>query len=235
MTSLQRLRAQLHLHANPEKAEFLQRFFKTGKGQYAEGDQFLGITVPAQRKIASQFSDLSLSDITRLLKSGWHEERLTALLIMVNQYRKGNDEVREKLFDLYLNHTKYINNWDLVDTSAEYIVGARLENRDKSLLINLANSEWLWDRRIAMLSTFYNIKKGDPTLTFQIAEILLHDTHDLIHKAVGWMLREAGKRCSEEELENFLQQHYKQMPRTMLRYAIERLEPEKRLEWLQKK
>ncbi len=235
MTSLQRLRAQLHLHAIPEKAEFLQRFFKTGKGQYAEGDQFLGITVPVQRKIASQFSDLSLSDITRLLKSGWHEERLTALLIMVNQYRKGNDEVREKLFDLYLNHTKYINNWDLVDSSAEYIVGARLENRDKSLLFNLANSDWLWDRRIATLATFFYIKKGDPTLTFQIAEILLRDTHDLIHKAVGWMLREAGKRCSEEELENFLQQHYKQMPRTMLRYAIERLEPEKRLEWLQKK
>lgn len=232
MTNLQSIRSELHSLANPEKAKHLQRFFKTGKGEYAEGDKMLGITVPAQRKLALKFKELSLADVTKLLQSKWHEERLTALLILVYQFQKGDERKQQKIFKLYLDNTPYINNWDLVDTSAEFIVGPWLEEKDKSLLVELAHSELIWERRIAMLATFHHIKKGKPDWALKIAEILVEDSHDLIQKAVGWMLREVGKRCSLEAEEAFLKKHHRKMPRTMLRYAIERFEEPRRMKWL---
>jgi 3-methyladenine DNA glycosylase AlkD len=229
---LKNLREDLNLYASPQKAEGLKRFFKTGKGQYGEGDIFLGIQVPSSRKIVRKYSGIPLEDVLRLLSSKIHEERLIALLIMVEKSRRADEAGKEILYKKYLENTQYINNWDLVDLSADKIVGCYLFDKPKDILYSLALSEDLWERRIAVLSTFDFIKKGVSAETLKIAKILLNDKHDLIHKAVGWMLREAGKRCSQEVLEQFLMTNYKQMPRTMLRYAIERLPETLRLQYL---
>lgn len=229
------LKRELRKNASKEKAEILSRFFKTGPGQYGEGDKFLGITVPKQRVIVKQFSDLNLHDLQNLINGVYHEERLTALLILVLKFSRVDKKEQEKIYKFYLKNTKKINNWDLVDLTAEKIVGPYLEGKDKSILLKLARSKNLWERRIAILSTFHYIKKGKSELTLQIAEILLNDEHDLIHKAVGWMLREVGKRCGEKDEEEFLKKYYKKMPRTMLRYAIERFVEKKRLKYLKNK
>ncbi len=209
--------------ANPAHAKILQRFFKTGPGEYAEGDIFVGIKVPVIRQLVKKYSELDLKDIETLLHDRVHEKRILALFIMVAQFREGTPEQQKNLYDIYLNNTRYINNWDLVDLSAPRIIGPLAPI---AKLKKLARSKDLWEKRIAMLSTFHNIYYKDPQPALQIAEILLSDKHDLIHKAVGWMLREVGKRCSQDIEENFLKKHYKTMPRTMLRYAIERF-PEK--------
>ncbi len=218
--------------STPEKAANSTRFFKCGPGQYGEGDMFIGVTVPDQRKIArAYFRPILFKDLKRLLKSPWHEGRLTALLMMVMKFQRGNEVTRRALFDLYMDEIEHINNWDLVDSSAPYIVGPWLEGNPYKMKVlkRLARSEVLWERRIAMLSTFYYINKcnrADEAL--QIITILLHDEHDLIQKAVGWMLREIGKRVDEAVLCNFLNEHAHNMPRTALRYAIERLTPEQK-------
>jgi 3-methyladenine DNA glycosylase AlkD len=217
--------------ANPKKAGFLAGFFKTGKGQYAEGDCFLGITVPAIRQLSRQFRQLGLKDCERLLQSAYNEERLLALLILVEQYRKGDVGVKNKVYQIYLSNLPRVNNWNLVDGSAPYIVGAHLLNQNRTLLYQLAQSRSHWDRRIAVLATFAFIRSGDFTDTLKLAEQLLDDEHDLLHKACGWMLREVGKR-NQSVLEGFLGQHFAAMPRTMLRYAIERLSPAKRASYL---
>lgn len=217
--------------ANPEIATHSQRFFKTGPGEYGEGDVFRGIRVPEQRKIAKRFKDASLTDVEKLLHAPYHEDRLVALLILVEKYKKKDDAQREAIYDLYLDNTAYINNWDLVDSSAHKIVGPHLENRDRSILYKLVKSPMLWERRIAMMSTYYFIKKDDYADTLQLAELLIEDKEDLIHKVVGWMLRELGKRNFDLE-DGFLLQHYKKMPRTMLRYAIEKFPEERRQGYL---
>ena len=211
--------------SNPEKAQFLQRFFKTGKGEYAEGDIFLGIVVPVQRQLAKKFKDLSFNKLKELITSKYHEERLIALLILVERFQKADESEKEKIVKFYLDYRKGINNWDLVDLSAPKILGEYLLDKEKSLLCKFAKSNDLWEKRIAVLSTFTFIKKKDFTDALKIYEILLNDKHDLIHKAVGWMLRELGKVDLKTE-EEFLKKHYKTMPRTMLRYAIEKF-PEK--------
>lgn len=218
--------------ANPEKAKVLAGFFKTGKGQYGEGDKFLGVTVPQIRKLVKEYRQLPFAETLQLLKSDFHEERLAALLIMVVQFEKGDEKQRKKIFEAYLKNTKRINNWDLVDLTADKIVGAYLADKPKNLLFKMAGSKILWERRIAMLATFHEIKKGDSAVALEIAEKLLNDKEDLMHKAAGWMLREVGKRCSQKEEEIFLQKYAKVMPRTMLRYAIERFEEKKRQGYL---
>lgn len=220
ITDYHQAKSDLRAHASPAKAAILQRFFKTGKGEYAEGDQFLGVVVPDTRKVARMHKHLPMVDLAVLLQSPIHEERLCALLIMVHQFERGNDAGRRRLFDFYLRHTGSINNWDLVDTSAPKIVGAWLRERDRAILYTLVKSQNLWERRIAILSTFEFIRHGDFSDALKISQLLLPDRHDLIHKAVGWMLREIGKR-DEPTLRDFLQRHYRNMPRTMLRYAIE--------------
>jgi 3-methyladenine DNA glycosylase AlkD len=232
--TLPELRRELLALRNPAKAKILQGFFKTGKGEYAEGDKFLGIVVPRQRVVARRYTDLPLADIQSLIVSEFHEERLVALLILIQKFKHADGKSRELIYKLYLKNTKYINNWDLVDLSAEHIVGAYLSDKPKDILYRLAKSEWLWDRRIAVLSTFCYIKQGKSDETLKIAEMLLHDTHDLIQKAVGWMLREVGKRCSPEKEVAFLDTYYRQMPRTMLRYAIERFPEKLRVSYLHK-
>lgn len=227
------MRLTLRASANLEHAKILQRFFRTGPGQYGEGDIFIGLKVPVIRKIVNENSDLSLGEIQILLNSKIHEERLAALLVMVDQFKKSDGD-REKLFKLYIRNFKNVNNWDLVDLSAEHIIGAYLNEKDKGLLYELARSKNLWQKRIAVLSTFHYIKNNSFKVTLDLAKILLKDENDLIHKAVGWMLREIGKRNSKIE-EEFLNKHYKQMPRTMLRYAIERFPEKKRLAYLKEK
>ncbi|MBI5903301.1 MAG: DNA alkylation repair protein [Deltaproteobacteria bacterium] len=217
----------LHTYADPARAIHLQRFFKTGKGEYAEGDQFIGVTVPAIRKVVRQFRDLPLSEAKKLLKSSIHEERLLALLILVHQYKNTDESFRKRIFNFYLSHLSYVNNWDLVDVSCRDIIGGYLENKNRKLLYQLAKSKRLWDRRVAIISTYFFIRKGDSEDTLKIASLLLKDKEDLIHKAVGWMLREVGKQ-NERILEDFLNEHSNVMPRTMLRYAIERLSEKKR-------
>jgi len=231
--SIHALRKELDALTNQEKAVFLQRFFKTGKGEYGEGDQFLGLTVPESRKIAVKYKDLPFSEIKKLLVSKIHEYRLIALLILVNNFKTGDETGQKEIYKFYLDHTKYINNWDLVDLSADKIVGAYLLHRPRKILYTLARSQNLWERRIAMISTYQFIKeKKEYKDTFQIAEILLLDKHDLIQKAVGWMLREVGKRASKEALVKFLSKNYKQMPRTMLRYSIEHFPQKQRLKYI---
>lgn len=217
---------------NPHKAKVLQRFFKTGKGEYGEGDIFLGLTVPQSRIIAQKYKDLQFDEINQLLQSKIHEERLIALLILVHNFQHGGDVEKEEIYQYYLSHTKYINNWDLVDLSADKIVGQYLLGKPRDILVSLARSHLVWERRIAMIATYQFIKNKDADDTFRIAKILLQDKHDLIQKAVGWMLREVGKRCSQEELEAFLKKHYKVMPRTSLRYAIEHFSEEIRSKYL---
>ncbi len=212
---------------NPENAALSAGFFKTGPGQYGEGDVFLGITVPEQRKIAKKYVDLSQSDIQTLLLNKIHEFRLVALFILVLQYSKAAEKGKKGIVDFYLKNSKHVNNWDLVDSSAGYILGDYLLDLDKNILYKLAKSDNIWERRIAIIATQGFIRKGTYDETLKIAEMLLIDKHDLIHKAVGWMLREVGNRDMKVE-EKFLDKHYQKMPRTMLRYAIERLEKPKR-------
>ena len=212
--------------ANKKIAEHSQRFFKTGKGQYGEGDIFLGIRVPVLRKIAKKFRRISLAEVSKLLESKFHEERLLSILMLVNLFKSGDEDDQELIYALYLDKTRFINNWDIVDISAGNIVGAFLFEKDKAPLYRLVFSENLWERRIAIVATFYFIRNDEFDDTLKIAEILFTDKEDLIHKAVGWMLREVGKRVIEIE-EEFLEEHYLKMPRTMLRYAIERF-PETR-------
>lgn len=226
-----KLKNALQKSASPEQAKILSCFFKTGKGEYGEGDKFLGIKVPVSRKIAKQFKDLSLRDVQQLINSPIHEERLTALLILVEQFRRADETKRKIIFDFYLKNSKRVNNWDLVDLSAEKIIGVYLLDKDKNILLKLARSKNLWERRIAIMSTFNFIKNGYYETTLEISNLLLSDEHDLIHKAVGWMLREIGKRDLTVE-ENYLKKHYKNMPRTMLRYAIEKFPEKKRQAYL---
>jgi 3-methyladenine DNA glycosylase AlkD len=216
---------------NPSQALVLQRFFKTGKGEYGEGDVFYGIKVPIQRTIAKQFKDLSLEDLKVLINSKVHEERLIAAFILVDQYKKGDKNKKKIIFDFYLKNRKGINNWDIVDLSAPNIIGTYLLDKDKSILYKYAKSKNLWEKRIAVLSTFTFIRNGFFNDTLRMAEILFNDEHDLIHKAVGWMLREIGNRDIKME-EKFLKKHYKVMPRTMLRYAIEKFPEKKRKAYL---
>ena len=216
------LQRELARAADPQSARGLAVFFKTGKGEYGEGDEFCGITVPVLRKIAKRYLHLRLADVKKLLSSRVHEHRFAALEILVFQFEAGDKSAKEKMFDFYLKHTRYINNWDLVDTSAPYIVGEHLATRPRKILYRLAKSSNIWERRIAIVATAAFIKRGDLKDTFGISALLLKDKHDLIHKAVGWMLREAGKR-SEPAMLKFLAQHYSVMPRTALRYAIERV------------
>lgn len=221
----------LRRETNAEKATFLARFFKTGKGQYGEGDVFLGLSVPQQRKIAQSYTHLSLNEIQSLLKSEIHECRFTALEILVMKYEKASLPEKKEIYEFYVKNARLVNNWDLVDTSAPHIVGDYVLDKKKDVLLTLATSDNLWEKRIAIVATLRLIQAGDFTSTFAIAECLMKDTHDLIHKACGWMLREVGKR-DEAMLESFLKKHYKHMPRTMLRYAIERFPEPKRKAYL---
>ena len=209
--------------ADRQQAKILSRFFKTGPGQYGEGDLFLGIKVPLQRRLAVRYKDLPHREVLELLRSPYHEHRLAALLIWGYRYKNSPGVgIRAKIYSAYLRNTLYINNWDLVDLSAPGIVGCHLLDRDRSVLYELAGSPSLWERRIAILATYAFISRGESEDTFAIADRLLNDRHDLIHKAVGWMLREVGKRVSEAKEKAFLESRYRRMPRTMLRYAIER-------------
>jgi 3-methyladenine DNA glycosylase AlkD len=221
MNSLQEIQKKLHLLGDPKQAQILQRFFKTGPGEYGEGDVFVGLKVPETRKLAREYQTLPMRTIVRLLRSPIHEARLLALLIWVQVYGRGDWDMQKEICRLYLENTRHINNWDLVDLSAPQIVGPQLKNLGEDRLRTLAASPLLWDRRIAVMATFYSIKQGEFSETLSISEQLLQDPEDLIHKAVGWMLREIGKRDRNRE-ESFLKKHYKTMPRTMLRYAIER-------------
>ena len=218
--------------ANSKKAKIYQRFFKTGKGEYGEGDVFLGLTVPQSRKIAIKYKDLEFDDIKKLLQSKIHEERLIALLILVHNFIRGSEKEKEKIFNYYLRYTKYVNNWDLVDLSADKIVGQYLLDKSKDILFRLARSNNIWERRISIVSTYQFIKDGRYQETLKISKMLFNDQHDLIHKAVGWMLREVGKQCSQQVLEGFLKEHYQKMPRTTLRYAIERFPEGLRMSYL---
>ena len=226
--SLSVLKKDLEKLADRGKAVILARFFKTGKGQYGEDDIFLGVTVPKQREIAKKHQDLAFWDVKKLLRSRIHEHRLTGLLILVQQFQKADEKAKKSIVDFYLKNTKYINNWDLVDLSANHILGAYLLGKDASILKKLAKSKNLWERRIAMIATFAFIYKNQFKETLEIARILVHDSHDLIQKAVGWMLREVGKKNQAVE-EKFLQKYYKTMPRTTLRYAIERFDEKKKM------
>ena len=229
MLTLLALKKELKDKASPKKAKIAQRFFKTGPGEYGEGDIFLGVIVPDIRKIAKKYDSLKLEEVVKLLSSKFHEERTAALLIMINKFQRGDN--KEKIYNLYLKNAKYINNWDLVDLSADKIAGAHLLNKPKSILYKLAKSKNIWERRISIIATFYFIKNNKFEETLKISKILLNDEHDLIHKAVGWMLREVGKRELEVE-EKFLDKYYKKMPRTMLRYAIEKFPEKKRKRYL---
>ena len=231
MMDVRTIKSKLRELANKKNAEIAQRFFKTGPGEYGEGDKFLGIRVPVLRKLAKGYQTITVEEAEHLLKSPIHEERQLSLFILIRIYSKGEEAVKKGIYKLYLNNTKFINNWDLVDTSAEHIVGNFLVNRGKNPIYRLAKSEDLWERRISIMSTFYFIKHGQYSETMKISKVLLHDNEDLIHKAVGWMLREVGKRNLPLE-EEFLKKYYKEMPRTMLRYAIERFPEPKRLRYL---
>lgn len=228
-----KLQRDLRKLANPKRAKNLQRFFKTGKGEYGEGDVFLGISVPEQRKLVVRYELLDLDAIQKLLKSKIHEERMVALLILIEKFRKSETLGKKEIFDFYLNNTENINNWDLVDLSAIKISGAYLIDKDKSIIFNLLRSMNVWRRRIGVLTTFYFIKFNQYDISLKAAEILINDKHDLIHKATGWMLREIGKRDIKIE-EDFLKKYYKKMPRTMLRYAIEKFPEAKRRFYLKR-
>jgi 3-methyladenine DNA glycosylase AlkD len=221
--------------SNPERAKINAYFFKTGRGEYGEGDQFLGITVPQTRLFAKKHcSALSLKEIEELLSSPWHEERLLALILLTTQYKKSDEPTRTKIYKLYLKHIgKGINNWDLVDTSAAYIVGMHLENKNRNDLYTLAASKNLWKKRVAIIATFYFIRQSDFIDTLKLCELFLSEKHDLMHKACGWMLREVGKK-DVETLRTFLKKHAQKMPRTMLRYAIERLSIQEKTLWMKK-
>ena len=232
--NLNNLKTTIRNNADKEHAKTMQWFFKTGKGEYGEGDKFLGLKVPLQRKIAKIFSDIEFSDLKQLLHSDYHEDRLISLLILVNKYQSADEKSKEKIYKFYILNRKHINNWDLVDLSAPKIVGEHLLHREKDLLYKYAQSNKLWEKRIAILSTYTFIKNNNLTITLQLADILLYDEHDLIHKAVGWMLREVGK-MNMKVLDGFLKPRYINMPRTMLRYAIEKFPAQKRKKYLKGK
>jgi 3-methyladenine DNA glycosylase AlkD len=231
MSELARLKAEMKRLADPKQAVNLARFFKTGPGQYGAGDLFLGIKVPEQRRVAALHSGLSLIDIERLLNSKIHEHRLVALLIMVRRFKRLDQTERAAHFQFYIDHADRVNNWDLVDLSAPTLVGEYLVGQPRSILYDLAKSDSLWRRRIAIIATAAFIRRSEYKETLAIAEILMKDEHDLIHKAVGWMLREVGKR-DRQTLRRFLDKYAGTMPRTMLRYSIEHFDPELRADYL---
>jgi len=232
--TIEGVRSALAKLADKSRAKLLQGFFKTGPGEYGEGDRFIGIKVPDVRKLAKEFAAASEAVVEGLLKSPVHEERLLALLILVDRYRRGSEEDKGLVYAQYLGSTRHINNWDLVDLTAGYIVGEHLFDRDKTALYDLARSKSLWERRISIIATSAFIKRGEYAHTLRLAEVLRDDEEDLIHKAVGWMLREVGKKDLSAE-EAFLKRHYKKMPRTMLRYSIERFPEAKRQRYLKGK
>ena len=230
---LNNLKKDLARFGNPKNAKILSGFFKTGRGQYGYGDVFLGAKVPETRIVAKKFNKLNLKDLKKLLSSKVHEERLCALLILVEQYKKSDSKNKKVIVDFYLQNTQKVNNWDLVDLSADKILGNYLIDKDKSVLYELVKSQNLWERRISIVSTFAFIRNNKFDDTIKISEILLNDKHDLIQKAVGWMLREIGKR-DKNVLIKFLNKNYKKMPRTMLRYAIERLDKKRKESYMKK-
>lgn len=229
--------AELAKHATPERAAASQWFFKTAEGQYGAGDVFIGVRVPTTRLVCKQFANLPLPEIQKLLNSQVHEHRLAAVILLVNQYKKADAAGKQAIFDLYLKNLYggRVNNWDIVDSSAAQIVGAHLERHPSNLLQKLAASADVWQRRVAMVATFYFSRSGDPQPTLQIAELLINDQHDLIQKAVGWMLREMAKHCDSKILKDFLDQHAATMPRTALRYAIEHFDESSKKHYLQLK
>lgn len=223
---------ELRKYANAERRKVNMSFFRTGKGEYGEGDRFIGLTVPHTREVAKKFRTMPLSSVEESLHSPLHEVRLAALLILAEKYEKSNTDHKEQIFRLYERNFKYVNNWDLVDLSAPKIPGPYLYFKGEKKLYQWAKTKHLWTKRIAVMSTFFFIRQGNFQPTFKVSEILLKDEHDLIHKAVGWMLREVGKRDRQQE-EEFLRRHYHKMPRTMLRYAIEKFPEKKRKAYLQ--
>lgn len=225
------MRSALRALADSKVAAHSARFFKSGKGEYGEGDRFLGIRVPVLRQQVRRFQDAPLRAVTSMLKSPYHEERLFAVLLLVHQYQRRNSETKDRIYAVYLDHREYINNWDIVDSSAHLIVGPHLVTGDRDTLYELARSTILWDRRIAMMATYHYIRQLDFEDALRIARVLRDDDHDLIHKAVGWMLREIGNRDIRVE-ERFLKTNYKNMPRTMLRYAIEKFPAVRRKAYL---
>ena len=233
MVTLNELEYELQELANEEKAKVYARYFKTGEGEYGEGDIFIGLTVPEQRKLAKKYVRLEFNDVKELLLNDIHEFRLTGFFILVYKFEKADENGRENIVNFYLENIDRANNWDLIDCVADKILGVYLIDKNKDILYQFAKSQSLWERRIAIISTFYFIKQNKFEDTLKIAELLLSDSQDLIHKAVGWMLREVGKRDQQVE-EEFLKKHYKDMPRTMLRYAIERFDEGKREFYLRK-
>ncbi len=231
MTNLQLIKKDIKKLANKEKKAIYQKFFKTGRGEYGEGDIFLGLTTPQSKEITKKYANLTLKDLQELLNSKIHEHRSIALGILVNQYAKADEKKKMSVFKFYMKNYNNINNWDLVDLTAYKIAGFYLLDKNKKILYDFAKSNHLWKKRIAMISCFQFIRHNEFVDTLKIARILLHDKHDLIHKAVGWMLREVGKRDQPLE-ERYLKKYYKVMPRTMLRYAIERFEEKKRQRYL---
>jgi len=231
------VQATLQKHASAQDAEFLQRFFKTGEGQYGAGDVFIGVRMPQTRQVAREFKNLPLREVQKLLGSRVHEHRMAALIILTLQYPQADKPDKQKIYEFYLDNLRRdrINNWDLVDVSAPHVIGAYLMGRSHNPLFELAASQDLWQRRAAIISTFAFIAQGDAATTLQLAEILLNDPRDLIHKAVGWALREVGKRCNRQLLLDFLDKHAGEMPRTMLRYSLEHLPPEQRRQYMKKK
>jgi 3-methyladenine DNA glycosylase AlkD len=221
---------ELNNNEDPIRANHSQRFFKTGKGEYGEGDVFIGLTMPGLRKICKDYRDLSINDLQVLLSSPIHEHRMSAVVIMADIFKNSKPEKQKQLYDLYIKAVKnnQINNWDLIDVSAPHVVGGYFVNTSAEPMYKLAKSNHLWSKRTSVLSTGAYLKIGDSSHTYKVAEILLHDPHDLIQKAVGWFLREAGKRVSEQELLDFLNSHAHEIPRTMLRYSIEKLSPQQR-------
>lgn len=234
MATANDVKRALRALADPERARHSQGFFKTGAGQYGEGDQFIGVRVPEQRKIARQFRGLPLDQISKLLKSAVHEDRLTALLLLIDAYERaeGDPEQQRRIVDAYLGHLRYVNNWDLVDTSAPKIWGSWLWSRDRAPLFEQIRSKRLWTRRVAMLASLEFIRHGEAEDALALSELCLADPEDLMHKASGWMLREVGERVGLVPLRRFLRKHSRTMPRTMLRYAIEKLPKPERERWL---
>ena len=218
---------ELQALSDAEKQEIFPKFFKAGKGEYGEGDRFLGVTVPNIRAIAKLHKDISMEEIQDLIQSEWHEVRLCALIIMVEKSKKKDEALRKELFNLYLSQTERINNWDLVDLSCRFIIGEYLLDKSRDILYQLAQSPLLWDNRIAIVSTYAFIRKGQLEDTYALSDLMMQHPHDLMHKAIGWMLREAGKRDSNR-LYDYVMNHRAEMPRTMLRYAIEKFSPEER-------
>ena len=218
---------KLQALSDAEKREIFPKFFKAGKGEYGEGDRFLGVTVPNIRAIAKLHKDISIEEIRELIQSEWHEVRLCALIIMVEKSKKKDEVLRKELFNLYLSQTKRINNWDLVDLSCRFIIGEYLLDKSRDILYQLAQSPLLWDNRIAIVSTYAFIRKGQLEDTYALSDLMMQHPHDLMHKAIGWMLREAGKR-NPERLYDYVMSHRADMPRTMLRYAIEKFSPKER-------